>query len=173
MIRYNVNVCDRIYNEMMIHFTKDCPNNCPFCVDKRNKGIGERKPNLNKIEQAIEKYKDDITQVTISGGEPFIYMEELYELVSSIKNSTNLKINIVTSVPKQCVENKELFYNICELCDNIQISFGHYDPEKLVKLFGNKHINEYGRKELIYEFPYKYKTTIKKSEEKLMRSVRK
>lgn len=160
MIRYNVNVCDRIYNEMMIHFTEDCPNNCPFCVDKRNHGVGENHPDIEKILKSILIYKDEITQVTISGGEPFIYMEELYELVSSIKNSTDLKINIVTSIPKQCVENKELFYKICELCDNIQISFGHYDTEKLVKLFGNKHINDYGRNKLIYEFPYKDKTTI-------------
>jgi pyruvate-formate lyase-activating enzyme len=160
MIKYNCNVCDRIYNEIMIHFTKDCPNNCPFCIDKRNAGINSRKPKVNEIYKSIEICAKYIDTVTISGGEPCLYMDELYELVSLIKNSTQLKVNIVTSIPKECVENKELFYKICELCDNIQISFGHYNPKNLVKIFGNKHINGYGRNEFINEFPYKDKTTI-------------
>lgn len=158
MIKYNVNVCDRIYNEMMIHFTEDCPNNCPFCVDKRNKGIGERKPNLNKIEQAIEKYKDEITDITISGGEPFVYINELLDLVKWVKTNTNLKISIITALPKQCYDNIDMFYKICELVDAIQFSVQHHSEKEADKIRRSK--TDFPREILYLEFPFKDKVTI-------------
>ena len=160
MIKYNVNVCDRIYNEMMIHFTKICPNNCPFCVDKKNKGVNDKAPDLEKIEKSINIYKDDINAVTISGGEPFIFINELYELVKWIKDNTSLKIYIVTSLPKICYDNKDLFYQICELCDNIQVSAAHYNDRKAAKIFNSEEVIKYPRQILLSTFPYKDKVTI-------------
>lgn len=161
MIKYNCNVCDRIYNEVIIHFTKDCPNNCAFCIDKRNIGIDSRKPNIDKIYKSLETCLEYIDTVTISGGEPFIYMDELYDLIKKIKTNTNLKIIVVTALPKECLDNKEKFYEICEMCDNIQISGQHYDNEKAYQIMNIRfNSKKYDRHSLIKEFPFKDKTTI-------------
>lgn len=160
MIKYNCNVCDRIYNEMMIHFTKNCPNNCPWCIDKANIGVNSKKPNVDKIYESILKCSEHIDTITISGGEPCIYMEELYDLVERVRNNTKLNIYLVTSLPKQCYEEKELFYKVCELCDNIQISAQHYDGMKAKEMLGNPLYYIKDKLNLFIEFPYKDKTTI-------------
>ena len=162
MIKYNCNVCDRIYNEVIIHFTKKCPNNCPFCIDKKNVGVNSNKPNIMAIWNSLKQYASNITDVTISGGEPFLYIKELYDLIKLIKNFTNLKISIVTSFPYQCTqeENKEIFNKICEAVDSIQISGGHFKKSKLEKLFGNKNISNYNRDYYLKCFPYKDKTIL-------------
>ena len=38
-IKYNSNICDRTYNELMLQLTKACPNSCSFCIDKLNHGV--------------------------------------------------------------------------------------------------------------------------------------
>ena len=160
MIKYNCNVCDRIYNEMIIHFTKDCPNNCPFCIDKRNYGVNTREPNLEKIYKTIDTCSTYIETITISGGEPFLYINELYKLVTKIKNENKLRIVIVTALPKQCYDNKDLFYKICSLIDSLQISAQHYDESKVSEIIGNTLNLMFPRQEFLEEFPYKEKTTI-------------
>lgn len=160
MIKYNCNVCDRIYNEVMIHFTQNCPNRCPWCVDKRNNGVSERTPDVDAIMSTLLKYADEITDVTISGGEPFIYMEQLHELVSRIKNETSLKVNVVTSLPKQCYEDKEMFYSICKMCDNIQFSVQHCDETIAQQMLRNDNYDIRKKQSLYLAFPYKDKVTI-------------
>lgn len=127
-IRYNVNTCDHPAeaSEIMIHFTKACPNNCSFCIDKLNIGVNTKKPDIKAIINSINRYKEYVKSVTISGGEPFIFMNELEELVNYLKENTNLKILIITSVPNICYKEKERFFNILDKCDSIQISLQHY-----------------------------------------------
>ena len=54
-IKYNVNTCDHPVSELMVHFTKVCPNNCSFCIDKMNIGVNTTKPDVNKIIESIDK----------------------------------------------------------------------------------------------------------------------
>ena len=130
-IKYNVNICDNgpHRNELMIHFTKLCPNNCSFCIDKMNSGVNTKKPDVDAIISTIDKYKDRVKNVTISGGEPFVFMDDLQTLVNWIKENTDLKITIITSVPNACYDNKEKFFDILDKCDNIQISLQHYNEK--------------------------------------------
>lgn len=139
-IKYNVNTCDHPYkeSELMIHFTKVCPNNCSFCIDKINMGVNTAKPDINAIIKTIDRYKNDVKNITISGGEPFIYINELYELVSWIKENTNLKILIITSVPNICYKEKQLFFGILDCCDSIQISLQHYMTQIADKIRDSK-----------------------------------
>ena len=60
MIRYNVNACDQICNELQIHFTKSCPNKCPFCIDATNRGLDNcsREPDVQAIYKRILYYED-------------------------------------------------------------------------------------------------------------------
>jgi len=127
-IRYNVNTCDHkaSESEIMIHFTKTCPNNCKFCIDKINLGVHTTKPDIDAIIKSVNKYKDKVKNICISGGEPFIYLDELTTFINWLKENTTLKISIITSVPNICYEQKEKFFNILDKCDNIQISLQHY-----------------------------------------------
>lgn len=127
-IRYNINTCDHNPkdNEIMIHFTKACPNNCPFCIDKVNVGVKNNKTDVNAIINSIVRFKDKVNYITISGGEPFIFMDDLDVLVTWIKSNTTAKLNIITSVPDICFDNKEKFFTILDKCDNVQLSLQHY-----------------------------------------------
>ena len=79
-LKYNSNVCDRVYNELMVQLTKACPNSCTFCIDKFNTGVGGY-PNFEAIKTTILKYSDKVTNITISGGEPLLHIFDV--LVSS------------------------------------------------------------------------------------------
>lgn len=158
MIKYNVNVCDRIYNEMMIHFTQVCPNDCKFCIDKCNVGVNSKTPDVKSIEKSIEKYKNDITQVTISGGEPFLFVDELKELVTWIRNNTSLKIYIVTAIPKTCYDRYVDFCEICDIVDGLQFSVQHYDENVAEQIRNVK--NSFDRQEIYRNFQFKEKVTI-------------
>lgn len=127
-IRYNVNICDHPTDEceLMIHFTKACTNSCSFCIDKLNTGVDTKKPDVDAIIKTIDNYKNKVKHISISGGEPFIFIDELETLVNWIKNNTSLNIWIFTSVPNICYEKKEQFFRILDKCDSIQISLQHF-----------------------------------------------
>ena len=129
-INFNVNICDRINNELVLHLTQECPNNCCFCIDKLNARYDHKgKPNFAAIKQAILTYKDVAEQITISGGEPLIYIKEVNDLVSFIKERTNMKVVINTSLPLECYDNKIVYEELVEKCDCILLSAHHYDPK--------------------------------------------
>ena len=115
-IRYNVNTCDHPKNssELFVHLTKICPNNCAFCIDKANIGVDEKKPDIDAIIETIDKYKDRVKAITISGGEPFIFIDEFETLINWIKEHTNLFVYTVTSVPNICYNKKEQFFRILD-----------------------------------------------------------
>lgn len=160
MIKYNVNICDQIESELQVHFTKKCPNNCPFCVDALNKGlhsVGIR-PDAMSIFQRISEHKDEVKSVGISGGEPMIYMTELLKLVKLIKNNTELKVYIITSLPYAAYKHREELFEIIDLCDGISISPQHYDEEVADKIRGHKSL--YDRQKFYAELPHKEKITM-------------
>ena len=136
MIKYNVNVCDHAGSELMVHFTKACPNNCSFCIDKMNLGVATKKTNVDAIIYTIEQCKDKVTQITISGGEPFVFMDELNTLIDYLKSMTSLRVTVVTSLPKICYEQKDKFFSIVDECDEIQISLHHYVDQWADKIKG-------------------------------------
>lgn len=130
-IRYGVNTCDHHPNgnEILVHFTKACPNKCSFCIDRLNAGVNTAVPNIKLMEKMITLYKDKITNICISGGEPFVFIDKLVEFVDWIKENTNLKIQLITSVPNICYEQKEKFLHVLDQCDTIQFSLQHYDDK--------------------------------------------
>lgn len=151
-IRYNVNTCDNgpHRSELMVHFTKLCPNSCPFCIDKFNIGVHHPKPDVDAIIKTIDKYKDKVNDIYISGGEPFIFIDELDKLTEWIEKNTNLKISFITSIPNICYEEKEKFFKILDRCTgNIQISLQYCIDVIGDKIRGSKSI--FNRKEFYKE----------------------
>ena len=160
MIKYNVNICDQIENELQVHFTKRCPNKCPFCVDALNGGLHNtiNKPDVMSIFQRITEHKDEVDSVGISGGEPMLYMHELLNLVELIKENTTLKVYIITSLPYSAYKHKDILFKIIDLCDGISISPQHYDEVVADKIRGHKSL--YDRQSFYAELPHKEKITL-------------
>lgn len=160
MVKYNVNTCDQICNELQVHFTKKCPNKCPFCVDALNKGLHSKnvKPDVMAIFQRISDHKSEVDSVCISGGEPMIYMSELLKLVRLIKNNTELKVYIITSLPYSAFYHKEKLFEIIDICDGVAISPQHYDETIADEIRGHKSL--YDRQKFYAELPHKEKITM-------------
>ena len=160
MIKYNINTCDQICNELQIHFTKSCPNRCPFCVDSLNKGLEKRlkEPDVSAIYKRILCYKDNIESVCISGGEPMLFMLHLLELVMLLKQNTNLKVYIISSIPDICFKQRNIFKKVLELCDGLAISPQHYKENIADKMRGHK--STFDRQAFYAEMPYKEKISI-------------
>jgi len=160
MVKYNINTCDQICSELQVHFTKSCPNKCPFCIDATNRGLENKTPipNIGAIYKRILKYKDNIESVCISGGEPMLYMSDLLALIMLLKENTNLKVYVITAVPENCYKYKNLFKLILERCDGMAISPQHYNEEIADQMRGHK--STFDRQAFYAEMPYKEKVTI-------------
>ena len=160
MVKYNINTCDQICSELQVHFTKSCPNKCPFCIDATNRGLEKKTPipNIGAIYKRILLYKDNIGSVCISGGEPMLYMSDLLTLIMLLKENTNLKVYVITSVPDICYKYKNLFKLILERCDGMAISPQHYNEEIADQMRGHK--STFDRQTFYAEMPYKEKVTI-------------
>ena len=140
MVKYNVNICDQIENELQVHFTKLCDNKCPFCVDALNKGLADSsgRPNVEAICQRISEHKGEVQSVGISGGEPMLFITQLLHVVRYIKTNTNLKVYIITSCPKQCETYRYAFNQILGFCDGMSITPQHYNEEVADQIRGHK-----------------------------------
>lgn len=156
-LKYNSNVCDHISDEIIVMITKSCPNKCAFCIDKLNKGI-KTPPDFEAIKECILKYKDKVTNITLSGGEPLIYLLEVYDLVKFIKENTSLKVTINTSVPILCYNEQEVFFKLIDLCDGILLSAQHCSQVKADKIRQSK--SYFKRNEFYNIFPNKDKFII-------------
>lgn len=115
------NSCDGAYSSLDVRFTKQCDNNCSFCIEKT--GIDSLgKPDVqNMIESTINS---GIKDVLILGGEPFLYPDELFEYVSTIRDKVN-SIYVTTSLPSTFIKNTEKCYQIIRLIDGLNVSVQH------------------------------------------------
>lgn len=158
-IKYNCNACDQKDNELMIHFTSYCPNQCVYCIDKLNKGVGHiGKPNTVAIINTIKKYHEKADYITFSGGEPCVFLDELLEVVEFVKMNTKLQVSLITSVPDQCVIKKDTFFKIIDLVDNVAISVQHYNERWACRIRG--HQDWINRQTFYQEIPNKDKFCI-------------
>ena len=159
-IKLNNNVCDQIYNEAQIHFTKSCPNKCVFCIDALNDGlVCGPKPDIDSIFTSLISVRDKIDEMTISGGEPFAYINELLTLVRRIKRyMPSKKLSIITSMPYNCWKDKDKFFEIINLVDSLTITPQHKDLNIGDAIRGSK--SKFDRNALLKEIPYKNKVSL-------------
>lgn len=120
------NCCDGIYNSFDVHFTSACDNNCAHCIDKCYAGLNISKPDIFAIAKTIIHNQDGMDDVLFLGGEPCLYLDELIECIIIIKENTNLKTYVTTSVPKICADEYDKFCKLLELVDGINLSVQHY-----------------------------------------------
>lgn len=125
-MKLNCNCCDGIYNSFDVHFTSACDNKCAHCVDTHFKGIGVSRPDVPAIIKTVLNNAKGLDDVLFLGGEPCLYLEELYEVVWALREHTDLKLYVTTAVPKTCFYNKDLFVELINKLDGINLSVQHY-----------------------------------------------
>jgi organic radical activating enzyme len=152
------NCCDGIYNSFDVHFTSVCDNKCKHCIDKCYDGLNITKPNVNAIVNTIVENKEGLDDVLFLGGEPCLYLDELLDCVKQLKEKTDLKLFVTTSVPKICKDKYDKFVELIELLDGINLSVQHYKEEVADEIRRVK--SEYDRQEFYNSLPYKDKIRI-------------
>ena len=89
----------------------DCPNHCPFCTSKNDyKDVSTF--SLDKIIKSINKvaYLNQITDIVITGGEPFACLDKLQIILDTCKKyNKNLFIN--TTLPVKNEEERQKILN--------------------------------------------------------------
>jgi molybdenum cofactor biosynthesis enzyme MoaA len=126
-MKLKVNSCDGIYKDSLdVRFTKDCNNNCPFCIERSGiNSLGQ----TNVRELARETINTGRQDILILGGEPFLYPYKLLLYIKLIRPYVR-NIYITTSLPKSIDVRND---TIREILDNIQglnVSLQHYDWKK-------------------------------------------
>ena len=152
------NCCDGIYNSFDVHFTSLCDNKCAHCIDKKYDGLNINKPDVTKITQSIIYNCDGYDDVLFLGGEPCLFLEELIDCIRIIKRCTSLKCYVTTSVPKICYDRFDLFIQLLQVVDGINLSVQHYKEDIADDI--RKTISKFDRQKFYANLPFKSKIRI-------------
>ena len=152
------NTCDGKYAQagLDLYFGTVCPNNCNFCIAKTSNTLGEsilpwnQKPDVDKILKSIYKicavfnYK---THLSIHGGEPLMYMDELIYVLDHLPNNIG-DIRIQTSLPAICLKHQDKLIEVLKhRITKIMVSIHHPDCNKNAEIL--KSTENHDRFELI------------------------
>jgi len=157
-MKLNINCCDGIYNSLDVHFTSVCDNKCSHCVDLCYAGKNISKPDANAIVETIVTNSSGVDDVLFLGGEPCLYLEDLVNCVKQLREKTNLKLFVTTSVPKICHDKRDLFIELIELLDGINLSVQHYKEDIADQI--RRTVSKYDRQKFYSELPHKEKIRI-------------
>lgn len=152
------NCCDGVYNSFDVHFTSICDNKCSHCIDKCFDGTGINKPNVEAIVKTIVDNREGLDDVLFLGGEPCLYLDELLDCAIQLKEKTNLKLFVTTSVPKICFDEYNKFVKLIELLDGINLSVQHYKEDIADEIRKTK--SKYDRQKFYNSLPHKDKIRI-------------
>jgi MoaA/NifB/PqqE/SkfB family radical SAM enzyme len=152
------NCCDGIYNSLDVHFTSACDNKCAHCVDACYSGLELNRPNVAAITDTIMEKAHLVDDVLFLGGEPCLYLEELYECVLTIKAKTTLKVFVTSAMPKVCYDKKALFYHLLDIVDGFNISAQHHIEEIADKIRATTSM--YDRQSFYANLPHKHKIRV-------------
>ena len=124
------NTCDyTCLNQIEVDFTLNCDNRCSYCYNQKYLG-SKIKPQYEKIAYTVLNIlaKDQSPKVlSILGGEPLLYIDELLEFVKIIKENTNLKILVTSTLPATCITHWDKFIKILNIIDELHVSAHSYD----------------------------------------------
>lgn len=157
-MKLKCNCCDGIYNSFDVHFTSACDNDCAHCIDKCYGGMNISKPDVDAIVKTIVDNTGGLDDVLFLGGEPCLYLDELLDCVTKLREQTNLKLYVTTSVPKICYDEYDKFLQLINLLDGINLSVQHHDESIADKIRRTK--SQYDRQEFYSSLPHKEKIRI-------------
>lgn len=155
---FTKNCCDGLYNSFDIHFTSACDNKCAHCIDQKYEGFGINIPDITAIVNTIVQNQSGYDDVLFLGGEPCLYLAELLDCAKQIRAKTNLRIFVTTSVPKICYDRFDLFSELLQVIDGINLSVQHYQEDVADKIRRTK--SKYDRQAFYMSLPNKEKIRI-------------
>ncbi|MEI6597166.1 MAG: radical SAM protein, partial [bacterium] len=123
---------DRVYDPqaLIISATNQCPGDCPYCYNKKNKAT-ENLP-LEKIKEVIRFFQDKgIFGIFIVGGEPLL-RTDLEEIIS--EGAKHCSVHLDTSGFGLTLERAKALKSAG--LEAIQVSLDHYDEETVNKIVG-------------------------------------
>lgn len=123
---------------LYIKLTDCCLANCKFCSNENSKDFGEL--DLEKLSFVISylKEKDILHGISITGGEPLMNKEKLFEVLDLIfRIDKNIEISISTN-GYQCKELAN--YDNVNKLESIHISRHHYLESKNKEIFKTNNI---------------------------------
>jgi pyruvate-formate lyase-activating enzyme len=157
-MKLKCNCCDGIYNSFDVHFTSACDNKCAHCVDTCYAGKNIIKPDYVAIADTIIANKEGLDDVLFLGGEPCLFLEELIKCVDILREKTDLKLYVTTSVPKVCYDKKDLFFELIDKLDGMNLSVQHYREDVADEIRKTK--SAYNRQKFYKSLPHKEKIRI-------------
>jgi organic radical activating enzyme len=116
------------------------------------------KPDPRAVAETIIKNKEGYDDVLFLGGEPCLFLNELYECLKLLRQRTKLKLFVTTAVPKICYDKQYLFYEVIKKLDGINLSVQHYLESAAADIRCVK--NTYDRQRFYKELPYKEKMRV-------------
>ena len=152
------NCCDGLYNSFDIHFTSVCDNKCSHCIDLKYEGFGIKKPDVPAIVKTIVENQNGYDDVLFLGGEPCLYLPELLDCIKQVRDKTKLKIFVTTAIPKTCSDRFDLFTELLEIVDGINLSVQHHKEEIADEI--RKVPSKYDRQGFYASLPHKEKIRI-------------
>lgn len=157
-MKLKCNCCDGIYNSFDVHFTSACDNKCAHCVDQCYEGKHIIKPNKKAIVKTILDNQDGLDDVLFLGGEPCLFLDELLWCAKEIKSKSNLKVYVTTSMPKVCYDKRDVFEELLEVLDGLNISVQSHDEAIADEI--RKTVSKYDRQAFYKSLPNKNKIRI-------------
>lgn len=155
---FTKNGCDGRYNSLDVHFTSACDNKCSHCIDSKYKGIGIKKPDVDAIANTVVKNSSGVDDVLFLGGEPCLYLKDLLKCIKIIRGKTSLKIYVTTAIPKICYSRFDLFSELLEIIDGINLSVQHHNEDIADEIRKTK--SRYNRQSFYTSLPHKEKVRI-------------
>lgn len=152
------NCCDGVYNSLDVHFTSACDNKCAHCIDMRFSGLGIQKPDVRAISSKIISQASGIDDVLFLGGEPCLFLEELYECAKILREKTDLKLYVTTAIPKTCFDKRGVFEALIAMVDGVNLSVQHHNESIADKIRRTKSF--YDRQVFYNSLPHKNKIRI-------------
>ena len=107
--------------------TRECPYHCPFCLERQNPMEGEQDFNaqVSALKNVLVEHPD--ARLTVTGGEPGLYPEHVYNLANVYKEYSN---NVF-----MCVNTSGI--NTFDECDtHINLSWNDYVKPDYKKFHG-------------------------------------
>ena len=100
-----------IYN-LVIELGRQCNLNCPHCLRGKSQDV---KINTKYIDDILDK-TEHITDLTLTGGEPFLYPDIIRHIVNKIK-ANNISIDCFYIATNGLVKNYDILHDIIDLYD--------------------------------------------------------
>lgn len=148
------NNCESASINLDVCFTKQCDNNCSFCIEKTHFSSLDKPNVINLIEYTISS---KIKNIYIIGGESFLFPNELYNYINGIRKFVDI-ISISSSIPSTFHKNKQICDDIINLIDMLNITIQHPNWLTNNKLL-NSPIN-YNKLEILKKLNKKYPNKI-------------